>query len=71
MSRSDTTTDDINVEVDRRAEVKGFGYNIFRALPFLLQKAMSLYGSMSAGCPLHVASESLRILHLEDRNLTI
>lgn len=57
------------VEFDSRAEVKDLGYKICRALPFLLQKDMSLYGSMSAGYPLHVVSESLRTMQLEDQNL--
>lgn len=51
-------------------EIKDLCYKICRGLPFLLQKDMSLYGSMSAGFPLHMVSESLRTLKMEDRDLT-
>lgn len=68
-SKAGCTANALGAEIDRRAEVKDLGYKICRALPFLLQKDMSLYGSMSAGYPLHVVSESLRTLQLEDRHL--
>lgn len=42
---------------------------ICRGLPYLLQKEMSLYGSMSAGFPLHMVSESLQVLQLQDQSL--
>lgn len=42
---------------------------ICQGLPYLLQKQMSLYGSMSASFPLHIVSESLRTLQLPDCGL--
>jgi hypothetical protein len=42
---------------------------ICQGLPYLLQKQMSLYGSMSTGFPLHMVSESLQTLQLQDRGL--
>ena len=64
------TTKALGGEFDSRAEVKELGHKICRALPFLLQKDMSLYGSMSAGYPLHVVSESLRTMRSKDQNLS-
>lgn len=68
-SSLESTTSAFNAGYGRRAEVKGLCRNICKALPYLLQKDMSLYGSMSAGYPLHVVSESLRTTQLEDRDL--
>ncbi|KAF3003665.1 hypothetical protein E8E13_008382 [Curvularia kusanoi] len=42
---------------------------ICRGLPYLLQKKMKFYGSMSASFPLHMVSESLKVLPLNDRSL--
>ncbi|XPS99487.1 hypothetical protein M3J09_008662 [Ascochyta lentis] len=42
---------------------------ICRGLPYLLQKEMSLYGSMSAGFPLHMVSESLRTMQPQNCSL--
>lgn len=50
----------------RFEEVKCLCDMICRALPYLLQKEMRFYGSMSAGFPLHMVSESLQTLQSED-----
>ncbi|KAF3052650.1 hypothetical protein E8E11_011481 [Didymella keratinophila] len=69
ISEASGTMNALGAEFDCQAEVEDLGYKICRALPFLLQKDMSLYGSMSAGYPLQVILESLRMMQLEDRNL--
>jgi hypothetical protein len=68
-SKGECPTKGFGAGSERHAGIKDLGYKICRALPFLLQKDMSLYGSMSAGYPLHIVLESLRILQLEDQNL--
>lgn len=65
----ESTTNAFDAGYDRHAEVKNLCHKICKALPYLLQRDMSLYGSMSAGYPLHVVSESLRITQVEDRDL--
>ncbi|KAJ4989118.1 C6 zinc finger domain protein [Stagonosporopsis vannaccii] len=53
----------------RSTEVECLCDMVCRALPFLLQKEMRFYGSMSAGFPLHIVSESLQTLKPEDCRL--
>jgi hypothetical protein len=63
-------TSDMNriftLEHDRRASISILCTLICQGLPYILQKEMSLYGSMSAEFPLHMVSESLQTLQLQD-----
>ena len=54
---------------DRLEEIASLCTMICQGLPYLLQREMSLYGSMSAGFPLHMVSESLQTLPLQDCKL--
>lgn len=58
-----------HVEPERLVEVRDLCDKICRALPYLLQKDMSLYGSMSASYPLHVVTDTLRTLRPGDHRL--
>ncbi|KAF2631215.1 hypothetical protein BU25DRAFT_428936 [Macroventuria anomochaeta] len=57
------------VELKRRTNVSNLCMAICQGIPYLLQKGMSLYGSMSAAFPLHMVSESLQTLQLQDPGL--
>lgn len=52
-------------------EIKRICDMVCRGLPYLLQREMRLYGSMSAGFPLHMVSESLQTLRLPGSDLNI
>lgn len=54
---------------ERFATVSSLCTKICQGLPYLLQTEMSLYGSMSAGFPLHMVSESLQTLQLPEYGL--
>lgn len=54
---------------EQRTKVTGLCTSICRALPYLLQTEMRLYGSMSAGYPLDMVSKCLRILQLRECRL--
>lgn len=51
------------------ADVKCLCKLVCQGLPYLLQKEMRFYGSMSAVFPLHMVSESLQTLKLDDDDL--
>lgn len=63
-------TNSLNMEQDHHAKILNLCTLICQGLPYLVQKEMSLYGSMSAGFPLHMVSESLQTMRLQDCNLT-
>ncbi|KAF1362873.1 hypothetical protein EJ07DRAFT_52903, partial [Lizonia empirigonia] len=60
----------LDIEQDHYSKILSLCTLICQGLPYLLQKEMSLYGSMSAGFPLHMVSESLQTMRLQDCNLT-
>jgi hypothetical protein len=59
-----------NKAADRQLEITRLCILICRGLPYLLQKEMCLYGSMSAGFPLHTVLESKQTLQLGEDRLT-
>lgn len=63
------TQSDCNMDCDWRSSILSLCTLICKGLPYLLQKEMSLFGPMSAVFPLHMVSESLHTLQLQDCSL--